>query len=99
MEFIEYKTDEERRAAVKEAQGRGLSMFHDDFHWTGMVEKTGEPIIQKVMTWGTSEEEMEKSGKSPRRAKPDTRLIDLQRKMQTEDLTLQELNELKRLGG
>jgi hypothetical protein len=99
VESIQYQTHGERQAIVKDAEARGLIMLHDDFLSTGMVDMNGKPILQKVMQFGTPAEKTELCGPSIPVPLSLYRKRDLTVKMQTEDLTLQELNELKRLGG
>ena len=99
VENIQYKTHEERQFIVKEAETRGLIMLHDDFFDTGMVDVGGNSIVQKVMQFGTLEEKAELAGPSISTPSWLYRKRDLIVKMQTEDLTTTELNELMRLNG
>jgi hypothetical protein len=98
-ESIQYKTNEERAAIVKGAEARGLIMLHDDFLLTGMVDMNGEPIVQKVMQFGTSEERVDVYGPDIDAPEWLYRQRDLRVKMESEDLSMAELNELMRMGG
>ena len=99
IEVVKYKTDEERKEAVRDAQSRGLIMLTDDFHWTGMLDKWGQPIIGKTMRFGGEDVHHELYGASHQRGvhQPSSRKAELIEKMQEQDLSNKELNELMRL--
>ena len=62
IEVIKYRTNEERTIAVDEAQERGLMMLTDKFNWTGIVDKGGEPIIEKTMEFGNKDDRLKMYG-------------------------------------
>jgi hypothetical protein len=99
IEVVKYRTDEERKEAVGDAQGRGLIMLTDDFHWTGMLDKWGQPIIGKTMRFGDKDVHHELYGAFHQRGvhQPSLRKAELIEKMQEQDLSNKELNELMRL--
>ena len=100
IEVIKYRTDEERTKAVDEAQKRGLMMLTDKFIWTGLIDKDGEPIIEKTMEFGNKDDRLKMYGPDIVHKKDHAKINrkrELHEKMQEQDLSNQELNELMRL--
>jgi hypothetical protein len=106
MQYVQWQTEVAARQSdqryaeeVKRIESQGCMVITSDMQWTGLYNETGQPILLKVLGYGTDKERQEVYG--PNITVPPSlyRKRDLTVKMQTEDLTLHELNELKRLGG
>ena len=106
MRYVEWQTeiadrhlDHKYTSEVSNIERQGLIVITSDMHWTGLYGKSGQPILLKVLGYGTDKERQEVYGPDIVPGANDRRIKSLRRKAQSEDLSNAELNELIRLGG
>ena len=106
MRYVEWQTeiadrhsDHKYTSEVSNIERQGLIVITSDMHWTGLYGKSGQPILLKVLGYGTDKERQEVYGPDILPSETSRRIKWLRVKGQTEDLSNAELNELIRLGG
>ena len=106
MQYVKWQTeiadrqqDPQHSEEVRKVEEQGYIVITFDMQWTGLYTETGQPILQKIMGYGTNEQRQEVYGPDIVPSENQRKARKLRIKAQTEDLSNAELNELIRLGG
>ena len=106
MQYVQWQTEIADRQSdgryaeeVKKIESQGCMVITSDMQWTGLYNETGQPMLLKVLGYGTDKERQAVYGPDILPSETSRKIKKLRIKAQTEDLSNAELNELIRLGG